>query len=132
MGNPRLSSSDEAKNLLTKLGVDESLYTNGSLVVHSPIDGAITAQLPELSSEHVGIRVEAAEKAFKEWRKVPAPKRGELVRLFGDELRSARDDLGRLVSIETGKVVAEGVGEVQEMIDICEFATGLSRQLYGV
>ena len=70
--------------------------------------------------------------AFKAWRKVPAPRRGEFVRLLGEELRAAKDDLGRLVTLEAGKIVSEGLGEVQEMIDICDFAVGLSRQLYGL
>src|SRR5207253_8978956 len=66
------------------------------------------------------------------WRKVPAPRRGELVRLFADELRAAKAELGRLITIEVGKIVSEGQGEVQEMIDVCDFAVGLSRQLYGL
>src|SRR5207302_2747651 len=69
--------------------------------------------------------------AFDVWRTVPAPRRGELVRILAEELRAAKDDLGRLVTLETGKIAAEGLGEVQEMIDICDFAVGLSRQLYG-
>src|SRR5690606_11396689 len=73
-----------------------------------------------------------ARAAFLAWRTVPAPRRGELVRLLGEELRAAKDDLGALVSIETGKIRSEGLGEVQEMIDICDFAVGLSRQLYGL
>ena len=70
--------------------------------------------------------------AFRAWRLVPAPQRGELIRLFGDELRAHKEPLGKLVSIESGKILTEGLGEVQEMIDICDFATGLSRQLYGL
>ena len=73
-----------------------------------------------------------AQSAFLAWRKVPAPRRGEFVRLLGEELRAAKDDLGRLVTLEVGKVTSEGLGEVQEMIDICDFAVGLSRQLYGL
>ncbi len=76
--------------------------------------------------------IAAAHRAFRHWRCVPAPRRGELVRLLGEELRNAKEDLGRLVTIETGKILSEGEGEVQEMIDICEFAVGLSRQLYGL
>lgn len=76
--------------------------------------------------------MERAHQAFKAWRNVPGPRRGELVRLLGEELRAAKDDLGRLVSIEVGKIRSEGLGEVQEMIDICDFAVGLSRQLYGL
>ena len=73
-----------------------------------------------------------AHAAFLAWREVPAPRRGELVRLLGEELRAAKADLGRLVTLEAGKIVSEGLGEVQEMIDICDFAVGLSRQLYGL
>jgi aldehyde dehydrogenase (NAD+) len=83
----------------------------------------------------VGNAAEAAERAaraFLEWRTVPAPRRGELVRLLGEELRAAREPLARLVTLESGKIVQEGLGEVQEMIDICDFAVGLSRQLYGL
>src|SRR3546814_5269635 len=73
-----------------------------------------------------------AQAAFLAWRNVPAPRRGELIRLLGDELRANKQALGRVVSIEAGKILAEGEGEVQEMIDICDFALGLSRQLYGL
>ena len=77
-------------------------------------------------------KIAAAAVAFAAWRDVPAPKRGELVRLFGEELRQHKDTLGRLVTLECGKIHQEGLGEVQEMIDICDFAVGLSRQLYGL
>src|SRR3546814_17743266 len=77
-------------------------------------------------------RLDAATAAFRAWRHVPAPRRGELVRLWGEELRAAKDDLAKLVTIEAGKIPSEGAGEVQEMIDICDFAVGLSRQLYGL
>jgi aldehyde dehydrogenase (NAD+) len=76
--------------------------------------------------------VTEAQRAFEKWRLVPAPKRGEVVRALGDALRAAKDDLGRLVSLENGKILSEGLGEVQEMIDICDFVVGLSRQLYGL
>lgn len=123
---------EEARQLMAKLGVDMSLYSGGTLKVHSPIDGLALAQLPELTVEQARASVADAHAAFLAWRKVPAPRRGELVRLLGEELRAAKADLGRLVSIETGKILSEGEGEVQEMIDICDFATGLSRQLYGL
>ncbi|MEI2416992.1 aldehyde dehydrogenase family protein [Orrella sp. JC864] len=126
------ATSEEARRLLTQLDVDEAQYTGGSLAVCSPIDGQRIAQLPELTAEQARARVADARQAFLAWRKVPAPKRGELVRLLGEELRAAKAELGRLVCIETGKILSEGEGEVQEMIDICEFATGLSRQLYGL
>src|SRR5581483_4991487 len=76
--------------------------------------------------------IERAQEAFLEWRNIPAPKRGELVYLFGEELRAAKEDLGLLVTLEAGKIISEGLGEVQEMIDICTFAAGLSRQLCGL
>ena len=76
--------------------------------------------------------IEAAHEAFLAWRNVPAPRRGELVRLLGEELRAAKADLGLLVTLEAGKIVSEGLGEVQEMIDICDYAVGLSRQLFGL
>lgn len=106
--------------------------SEGRLTITSPIDGKQigTAQLAGAADyEHV---VSTAEKAFDGWRMLPAPKRGEIVRQIGDELRKAKEALGRLVTMETGKIYQEGLGEVQEMIDICDFAVGLSRQLYGL
>ena len=86
--------------------------------------------------EHTEAEVDAAlaqaRAAYAQWRDVPAPRRGELVRLLGNRLREKKAALGRLVSLETGKILQEGLGEVQEMIDICDFAVGLSRQLYGL
>src|SRR5277367_961087 len=118
----------EVSEILAKLGVRSQL--EGPLRVRSPITGEIIAQLPTTSNaEEVIAR---AHKAFLEWRNVPAPKRGELVRLLGEELRANLEPLGRLVTIEAGKIVSEGLGEVQEMIDICTFAAGLSRQLCGL
>jgi aldehyde dehydrogenase (NAD+) len=118
----------EVSEILAKLGVRSQLA--GPLHVRSPISGEIIAQLPTTSNaEEVIAR---AHKAFLEWRLVPAPKRGELVRLLGEELRANLEPLGRLVTIEAGKIVSEGLGEVQEMIDICTFAAGLSRQLAGL
>ena len=76
--------------------------------------------------------IKTAQKAFVEWREIPAPKRGEIVRQYGEELRKYKEPLGQLVSYEMGKSLQEGLGEVQEMIDICDFAVGLSRQLYGL
>jgi aldehyde dehydrogenase (NAD+) len=96
----------------------------------SPIDGSPMPAVPDTSD--VGAAIAAAVTAFEAWRQVPAPVRGQLVRRFGEALRRHREPLGRLVTIETGKPLSEGMGEVQEMIDICEFATGLSRQLYGL
>src|SRR5213080_127165 len=84
-----------------------------------------------LNTGDLALMIAAAERAFLLWRAVPPPRRGELVRLFAEELRRHKPALGRLVSIEAGKILQEGQGEVQEMIDICDFAVGLSRQLYG-
>jgi aldehyde dehydrogenase (NAD+) len=104
----------------------------GGLPVRSPIDGAVIAHVPETAASDMPAVIARATAAFSAWRKVPAPRRGELVRLLGEELRAAKDDLGALVTLEAGKIVSEGLGEVQEMIDICDFAVGLSRQLYGL
>ena len=114
------------------MGVDADRYTGGTLRVTSPVTGKEIGALKEHSASEAKAAIEAAHKAFLEWRAVPAPKRGELVRLLGEELRAAKAALGRLVSIEVGKITSEGLGEVQEMIDICDFAVGLSRQLYGL
>lgn len=118
--------------LLSALGVPSSAFTGGTLNVRSPIDGAAIGAVHEASAEDMRAAVARAHAAFLDWRNVPAPKRGELVRLFGEELRSHKADLARLVSLEAGKVSSEGEGEVQEMIDICDFAVGLSRQLHGL
>ncbi|MDH3239542.1 MAG: aldehyde dehydrogenase family protein [Alphaproteobacteria bacterium] len=118
--------------LLGRLGVPGDGLAAGDLAVRSPIDGAEIARLPSHSTAEVDAAVARAAGAFAAWRAVPGPRRGELVRLLGEELRAAKDDLGRLVTIECGKIAEEGRGEVQEMIDICDFAVGLSRQLYGL
>ena len=127
-----LSVAAEAAAILEKLGVDKALYTHGDMPSYSPVTGEKIGDLKTVSADEAAQRIEKAHAAFREWRLVPAPKRGELVRLLGEELRAAKDDLGRLVSIEAGKIRSEGLGEVQEMIDICDFAVGLSRQLYGL
>ncbi len=97
----------------------------------SPINGQVIATVKQASPDDYDRMVKANEEAFKTWREVPAPKRGEIVRQFGLALREKKDALGRLVTIEMGKSLQEGWGEVQEMIDICDYATGLSRMLYG-
>ena len=127
-----LKLAPEVATLMAKFGVDAASLNGGSLAVRSPITGETIAKVSEISSTDATKALEAAHQAFLEWRLVPAPKRGELIRLLGEELRAAKDDLGRLVSLEVGKVTSEGLGEVQEMIDICDFAVGLSRQLYGL
>jgi len=98
----------------------------------SPIDGSMLANVTWCDAKDVSRTVEAANEAFKSWRLVPAPKRGEFVRRIGDKLRARKNDLATLVSLEAGKITQESLGEVQEMIDICDFAVGLSRQLYGL
>jgi len=100
--------------------------------VRSPVTGEVIAHVHDTPPEAVDRAVEDAHLAYLAWRKVPAPRRGELVRLFGEELRAAKADLGALVTLEAGKVVSESLGEVQEMIDICDYAVGLSRQLFGL
>lgn len=98
----------------------------------SPIDGALLGSIESADADTVAAAIGRAHDAFLVWRQVPPPRRGELVRLFGDVLREEKEELGRLVSRECGKILSEGLGEVQEMIDICDFAVGLSRQLYGL
>ena len=127
-----MTIAQQTAEILTRLGVPADRYSNGTLTSFSPITGEQTAALPEDDKAAVEAAITRAAAAFREWRLVPGPRRGELVRLLGEELRAAKDDLGRLVSIEAGKSPSEGAGEVQEMIDICDFAVGLSRQLYGL
>ena len=97
----------------------------------SPIDGSVIAKVKNADMADYEKVLKTAQEAFKVWRKMPAPKRGEIVRQIGNALRDAKDDLGKLVSLEMGKIYQEGLGEVQEMIDICDFAVGQSRMLYG-
>ena len=112
------------------LGV--ALRSAGKLQVRSPIDGRELACVATDSAKTLEAKINRADAAFRDWRSVPAPRRGELVRLMGEELRAAKQPLGALVTVECGKILQEGLGEVQEMIDICDFAVGLSRQLYGL
>jgi aldehyde dehydrogenase (NAD+) len=131
--NSALSSTrGEVANLLDKLGVDAKAFGRGELTVRSPIDGMAIAELEEHGADDVRAAIGRAREAYLAWREVPAPKRGELVRLFNEELRTNKEALGRLVSLEVGKIVSEGQGEIQEMIDICDLAVGLSRQLHGL
>lgn len=97
---------------------------------YSPVDGKLIGKVTATTPEDYEKVMTAATTAFKDWRVMPAPLRGEIVRQFGDELRRLKDPLGKLVSYEMGKSLQEGLGEVQEMIDICDFAVGLSRQLH--
>ncbi|HMK80339.1 MAG TPA: aldehyde dehydrogenase family protein [Xanthobacteraceae bacterium] len=126
------SLAAEVAELLSRIGVSQDRRSGGTLAARSPINGEIIAHIPATTAVDARAEIEKAHAAFLDWRLVPAPKRGELVRLFGEELRSHKQALGRLVSIEAGKITSEGLGEVQEMIDICDFAVGLSRQLYGL
>ncbi len=128
------------RDFLKKLGIEESnlggfcgewLGSGPQLEATSPIDGSVIAQVRQVTEEEYERIAERAHEAFLAWRKVPAPRRGEIVRQIGNALRANKHELGQLVSLEMGKILAEGEGEVQEMIDICDFAVGLSRQLYG-
>ena len=109
-----------------------ALETDGDLLdVFSPIDGSKIASVRMATTAQYERVVQDSQEAFKAWRMVPAPKRGEIVRQIGEALREHKDDLGKLVTLEMGKILSEGLGEVQESIDIADFAVGLSRQLYG-
>lgn len=133
--------SDTLQQALGRLSVGRpsAIMTDGNLQqgtadtlrVRSPIDGEVLCEFPAAAPNQVEAVVANAAEAFLAWRSVPAPRRGELVRQFGNALREAKDDLAVVVSHEAGKITQESLGEVQEMIDICEFAVGLSRQLYG-
>ena len=123
---------ESVNDLLASLGADLAPYRGDELASVTPINGDVLAQLRSDSAEQVKQKIAHAQEAFMQWRSVPAPRRGELVRLFGEELRANKEALGRLVTMEAGKILQEGLGEVQEMIDICDFAVGLSRQLYGL
>jgi aldehyde dehydrogenase (NAD+) len=131
----------ETKALLSRLGI-EAVNSGGKGVSWlasgprirsvNPANGEVLAEVTTVTATEYDRIVDEASAAFKRWRAIPAPKRGEIVRQIGDALRTHKDDLGALVSLEMGKILAEGKGEVQEMIDIADFATGLSRQLYGL
>jgi aldehyde dehydrogenase (NAD+) len=121
-----------SEEVLNRAGFNPAELRSGSLSVRSPIDGAEIARIKETSLSDMPAIIARARSAFAAWREIPAPRRGELVRLLGEELRASKDALGALVTLEVGKIVSEGLGEVQEMIDICDFAVGLSRQLHGL
>jgi aldehyde dehydrogenase (NAD+) len=126
------SAAAEAAKVLEALGVGEAASSGGDRPVRSPVTGEVIAHVHDATAADVAGAIEAAHSAFLAWRDVPAPRRGELVRLFGEELRAAKADLARLVTLEAGKIGSEALGEVQEMIDICDYAVGLSRQLFGL
>jgi aldehyde dehydrogenase (NAD+) len=119
----------ETETLLRLLGCP---IPSGNQPVQTPIDGSQIATVAPATPAEIETALSRAHSAFLKWRSVPAPRRGELVRLLGNALRRHKDDLARLVTIECGKPISEGAGEVQEMIDICDFAVGLSRQLHGL
>src|SRR4249919_2748926 len=117
--------------LLDRLGVDQARIEGGDLIVRTPITGEELARVGRTDAAGTDAAIERATAAFGAWRDLPGPHRGELVRLLGEELRREKESLGALVTLEVGKIAQEGLGEVQEMIDICDFAVGLSRQLFG-
>jgi aldehyde dehydrogenase (NAD+) len=119
------------EELLERVGVDPASVMDGDLVVRTPITGEEIGRVARTDAAATDAAVARAAAAFEWWRDEPAPHRGELVRLLGEELRKEKEALGALVTLEVGKISQEGLGEVQEMIDICDFAVGLSRQLYG-
>jgi aldehyde dehydrogenase (NAD+) len=124
--------AQETLTLLLDLGVDASAVQDGDLLVHSPISGEIIGRVRSADRASATETIAEADAAFRIWRVTPGPRRGELVRLFSMELRAAKQELARLITIEAGKILSESLGEVQEMIDICDFAVGLSRQLHGL
>ena len=126
------SIRSEARAILDRLGVDASTLDGGKLTARTPITGETLAEVHAHGVHDVAAIIGQADDAFRQWRTVPGPVRGQLVRELGELLREHKDDLGALVSIEAGKIRSEGLGEVQEMIDICDLAVGLSRQLFGL
>ena len=124
------NTAAEARRLLADFGI--APMDAGNFAVHSPIDGSSLASLVAATPAEVAATVDAAHAAFLVWRTVPAPRRGELVRRFGEALRRHKAELAELVILESGKIRSEALGEVQEIIDICDFAVGLSRQLHGL
>lgn len=135
-------SAFNLEDILKPLGIEEvnngtstgqKAFGKGEVIESvSPVDGKVIAKVRQTTREEYDQVIETAEKAFKTWRMMPAPARGEIIRQYGEKLREQKDALGKLVSYEMGKSLQEGWGEVQEMIDICDFAVGLSRQLYGL
>lgn len=120
------------EEIYQSLGLTAADVEGGNLKVHSPIDGAEIANVRMDTVSETETKIAKSVKAFKAWRKVPAPRRGELVRILGNILREKKEALGSLVTLECGKIYQEGLGEVQEMIDICDFAVGQSRMLHGL
>jgi aldehyde dehydrogenase (NAD+) len=127
-----MSHSNDVQSIFQALGLNALTDSPLGLAVHTPIDGSLLARVASTPAALVNASIERAHQRFLSWRNVPAPKRGDLVRAFGEAVRRHKAPLGRLITLETGKIVQEGLGEVQEVVDICEFAVGLSRQLYGL
>jgi len=119
-------------HVLNAAGLSAEQLRHGTLVARTPIDGSELGRVAIDSPEQIEVKIQAASRAFRHWRTVPAPVRGELVRSFAERVRVHKEGLGALISLEAGKIRSEGLGEVQEVIDICDFAVGLSRQLYGL
>jgi aldehyde dehydrogenase (NAD+) len=122
----------EIETIFKTLGLAAPTDSVGGIAVHTPIDGSLLARVAVSTDAELQGAIARAQARALRWRDVPAPKRGDLVRAFGEAVRRHKQPLGRLISLETGKIVQEGLGEVQEVVDICEFAVGLSRQLYGL
>lgn len=122
----------DIQNLLAELSLSSATLEGGDIAVTSPIDGTHIGAVASDNKKSANAKIALSVDAFTAWREVPAPRRGELVRLFGEKLREKKQALGHLVTLEAGKILQEGLGEVQEMIDICDFAVGISRQLYGL
>jgi aldehyde dehydrogenase (NAD+) len=120
------------KDILQEAGVPQASQSAGALAAHTPVDGSLLTSVLVDDAKAIEAKIQAATRAFQDWRAVPAPTRGELVRRFAERVRRDKVPLGRLISLESGKILTEGLGEVQEVIDICDFAVGLSRQLYGL
>lgn len=137
-------SSEDLQTLLQELGIGEKnpvvftgsehWHANGNeyRAVHSPADGTLLGAVQWAGEQEYEMAIQGAHKAFHTWKDWPAPRRGDVIRQIGEALRQDKEALGKLVSLEMGKILQEGLGEVQEMIDICDFAVGLSRQLYGL
>ena len=135
------TAAERARDILAALGIEDMnpggfagdwIGSGPALEVESPVDGSRLATVTQVTEQEYDRIVARAHEAFLGWRSVPAPRRGEVVRQLGNALRERKQELGALVTLEMGKILVEGQGEVQEMIDICDFATGLSRQLYGL
>lgn len=121
-----------ALDSLKSVGFDVAQLNDGEIVSRSPIDGQTLGRVPATDAAGMQAVLERSVAAFHQWRRVPAPRRGELVRLFGEAVRRHKPALAELITLEVGKITSEAAGEVQEVIDICDFAVGLSRQLYGL